>query len=170
MISYQKHSKAEGGAYYWLLEDYTEGTETEITDFVFPRGSSFWLSFDAATDFTQAGSVNKKPVTYTIPGGGAFVQAGNCRPVALKLGDIEFSDLARGDSIQIFDTIGDCVKMISYQKHSKAEGGAYYWLLEDYAEGTETEIDPATFEFAPGQAFWLSLENEGSVIIPGIEL
>ena len=176
MITYRRRGKAGSYEYYWQLDDLTDPdnpVSEEITDFVFTRGNSFWLAFNNAIDFTQSGAVNTNAVVYTIPGGQAFVQAGNPRPVALKLSEIQFSNLARNDNIQIFDANGDVVKMYTYRRRGKSGSYEYYWQLDDLTDPdnpVSEEVDPANVQFPAGQAFWFALNDAGTVTIPGITL
>lgn len=132
------------------------------------------MQFADPIDFTESGAVNTNSVSYVIPGDGAFVQAGNCRPVQLKLSEIQY-DWARNDNIQIFNEVGDAKYTLTYsRKGNKTIGYTYYWELADFTVDPDdpaiSEIDPAEYVFEPGQHFWFSLGEAGTLTIPGVSL
>ena len=153
---------------YWQLEDYTEDPDdpeiTQVTDYEFPLGQSFWLSNKKSVDFTESGAVNKSKVVYELESGYDFVQAGNSRPTDLKLSEIEFSNLSKNDNLQIFDVAGDMLKCLTWKET--------YWQLEDYSEDPDDpEVSQVQdYTFKPGEHFWFSMKKAGTATIPALTL
>ena len=162
MLTYsRKGNKTDGYTFYW--EDLNG---KEVADYDFPRGSSLWVNTNAQIDFTQSGAVNKEATVVTIPGDSGFAQAGNCTPVPLKLSALVFSNIARYDTIQLFDQNGDVSEMLTYsRKGNKTDGYTFFW--EDL---NGNEINADTYTFAPGQVFWVNCADAGTVTIPALSL
>jgi hypothetical protein len=80
----------------------------------------------------------------------------------LKLSALQFSNIARYDTIQFFDVNGNVSEMLTYsRKGNKTDGYTFYW--EDLAGN---EVDPEKFTFAPGQVFWVNCADAGTLTIP----
>ena len=156
MLEYKRRgTSASGYTFYWA-----DMNGDEVSDFDFMRGKSIWISTSDEVSLTQSGAVPSGQTVVNIAGGGDFVQTGNCTPRVVKLSELVFSDIARGDNIQMFDQYGDVVAMLEYKrKGTAATGYTFYWADMD---GNEIQ----DYEFQPGQAFWLSFANEGTMTIP----
>ena len=146
--------KARGGVWGWYDDD-----NNLITDKKFTRGGSIWLSTASSINVTINGQVNRSETIVNLYGDYQFTQTGNSTPMPVKLSDITFSSVERGDSIQVFDAGGNVNFTLTY----KQRGGVWGWYDDD-------NTLQANYTFEPGAAFWVSCSSAGTMKLPALQI
>ena len=182
MLTCKRRGTSGNYEYYWQLADYsvdpdnpTITDEIDQTTYTFPRGAGFWFCPKKDSSITMSGAVNTNDVVYATEGGYMYTQAGNPFPVAKKLAELEFGDIDRNDTIQVFGVDGEIMHMLTCKRRGTSGNYEYYWQLADYSVDPDDpaitdEVNKETYTFPSGSAFWLCLKKAQTITIKGINL
>ncbi len=113
------------------------------SDYAFKPGDSFWLKSKADASIKISGEVKSANIVISAIGG-KFTQTGNGTPREVKLSEMTFEGVQRGDTIQIFDGDGNVATSIG-----RLSSG---WKSD--------------YTFKPGESFWLKSKADATITIP----
>lgn len=136
----------------WYADDF----ETPVGDNDLLAGSEFWFNAQGNAEITISGQVNKNDIVVELSSG--FTPVGNCAPVAYVLDDFLFENLAEGDSIQIFDSVGDVLAEYFYCEQGSLVESKTGWYADDF----ETQAGATPIE--SGKGFWMNCQSKGATI------